>query len=184
MSKKRFTTIIVVVVLLSLIWVILTPSLFPEIQASTKAAAVHKGFQAPDFTLQTPEGQSISLSDYEGQPVLVFLWASWCSICKRTMPGLQSVYEEFAPEGFEILAINTSFQDSLTNAESYFESQGYTYTMLLDQDGSLSRDYQLHAVPLSVLVGPEGEVVDVIIGSGMSEAYLRAKLNEIFGERD
>ncbi len=184
MSKKIFTIIVVSVVLLSLSWIIVTPTLFPIVQAKTDTAAVHKGFQAPDFTLQTPDGQSISLSDYEGRPVLVFLWASWCSICKRTMPGLQSIYEEFAPEGFELLAINTSFQDSLTNAISYFESQGYTYTMLLDQDGSLSRDYQLHAVPLSVLVGPEGEVIDVIIGSGMSEAYLRAKLTDIYGERD
>jgi len=184
MSKKIFTIIVVSVVLLSLSWIIVTPTLFPIVQANTDTAAVHKGFQAPDFTLQTPDGQSISLSDYEGRPVLVFLWASWCSICKRTMPGLQSIYEEFAPEGFELLAINTSFQDSLTNAISYFESQGYTYTMLLDQDGSLSRDYQLHAVPLSVLVGPEGEVIDVIIGSGMSEAYLRAKLTDIYGERD
>jgi peroxiredoxin len=184
MSKRIFTTIVIAVILLSLTWIIMTPTLFPVVQANTEAAAVHKGFKAPDFTLQTPEGQSISLSEYEGQPVLIFLWASWCSICKRTMPGLQTVYEEFTPEGFEILAINTSFQDSLTNAVSYFESQGYTYTMLLDQDGSLSRDFQLHAVPLSVLVGPEGEVVDVIIGSGMSEAYLRAKLTDIYGERD
>jgi len=184
MSKRNFSIFVTAVILLSLAWVILTPILFPVVEANTGSAAVHKGFQAPDFTLQTPDGKTLSLSDYEGQPVLVFLWASWCSICKRTMPGLQSVYEEFAPQGFEILAINTSFQDSLSNAVSYFESQGYTYTMLLDRDGSLSRDYQLHAVPLSVLVNPEGEVVDVIIGSGMSEAYLRAHLYDFYVERD
>ena len=184
MSKKAFSILGIAVILISLVWIIMTPILFPGVQADTNTFAVHKGFQAPSFTLQTPDRQTLSLSDYEGQPVLIFFWASWCSVCKRTMPGLQSVYEEFAPEGFEILAINTSFQDSPTNAVSYFESQGFTYTMLLDQDGSLSRDYQLHAVPLSVLVGPEGEVVDVIIGSGMSEAYLRAKLTDIYRERD
>lgn len=162
----------------------MTPILFPSVQADTNTFAVHKGFQAPNFTLKTPDDQTLSLSDYEGQPVLVFFWASWCSVCKRTMPELQSVYEDFAPRGFEILAINTSFQDTLSNAINYFQSQGYTFTMLLDLDGILSRDYQLHAVPLSVLINPDGEIVDVIIGSGMSESYLRAQLNNIFGERD
>jgi len=184
MSKKAFSIFGIAVVLLSLVWIVMTPILFPGTQADTNTFAVHKGFQAPNFTLQTPDGQRLSLSDYEGQPVLVFFWASWCSVCKRTMPGLQTVYEEYSPQGFEILAINTSFQDTLPNAINYFQSQGYTFAMLLDQDGSLSRDYQLHATPLSVLINPDGEIVDVTIGSGMSEAFLRAHLNNIFSERD
>ncbi len=184
MNKNIFLTVITAIILFSIIWIVLTPQLFPITNANADIIAIHKGFQPPGFTLQTTTGEAVSLSDYQDHPVLVFFWASWCSVCKRTMPGLQSVYEDFGPEGFEILAINTTYQDTFSNAENYFTSQGYSYTMLLDQNGSLSQVYQLHAVPLSVLIGPEGIIVDVIIGSGMNEGYLRAYLNDLFMERD
>jgi peroxiredoxin len=179
LKKKRFIRISISIVLVSLIWIILTPILFPGVQAGAEPAAAHKGFQAPDFALETPQGQIISLSDYEEKPVLVFLWASWCSVCKATMPGLQSVYQDYSSRGFEILAVNMTFQDTLSTAESYFQSQGYTYTMLLDRDGSVARDYQMHALPTSVLIDSDGTVLDVVIGSGMSEGFLRARLDEI-----
>lgn len=180
MSKRNFLTIISVIILLGLTWLLLTPVFFPVNNANKGTTAVHKGFQPPDFTLEIPTGESVSLSDYEGQPVLIFFWASWCSVCKRTMPGLESVYNDYAPMGFEILAINTTYQDALSNATNYFTSLDYSYPMLLDKTGETSQDYQLHAVPLSVLINPDGKIFDVIIGSGMSEGYLRAYLDDVF----
>ena len=162
----------------------MTPVFFHINETSADSIAVHKGFQAPDFTLETLTGDLVSLSNYKDQPVLIFFWASWCSVCKRTMPGLQSVYQDFAPMGFEILAINTTHQDTLISATDYFRSQGYSYQMLLDKSGDISQTYQLHAVPLSVLINPDGSIFDVIIGSGMSEGYLRSYLNDALGERN
>ena len=95
------------------------------------------------------------------------------------MPGLQNVYAEYRLEGFEILAVNTTHQDSLPTAVNYFQEQGYTYPFLVDQDGSVSQAYQLHALPTAVLVGPDGIVQDVVIGSGVSEGYLRAELDSL-----
>ena len=179
MRKKQFIGIAISLLLLSLSWMILTPVLFTNAQAEAEITAPHPGFTAPGFTLSTLEGETRSLADYRGQPVLVFLWASWCSVCKATMPGLQTVYEAYSPEGFEILAINTTFQDTQPSAINYFQSQGYTYPMLFDQDGSVAREYQLHALPTAVLVAPNGSVLDVIIGSGLSEGFLRARLDDI-----
>jgi peroxiredoxin len=182
MTKKTFIIIASTSIILSLIWILLSPVLYPEVEADPGTTAVHKGFQAPDFGLKTPSGETLSLSDYKGQPVLVFFWASWCSVCKRTMPDLEKVYPDFASRGFEILAVNTTYQDILSNAEAYFQSQEYSFPMLLDQDGRVSEVYHLHAVPLSVLIAPDGKVLDVIIGSGMSEGYLRASLENLFDE--
>ena len=179
MNKGSFIAAAAAIILLSLAWVLLTPVLFPGVEAQGTVTAAHPGFAAPGFTLQTFEGETVTLSDHKGQPVLVFLWASWCSVCKATMPGLQEVYEDYAPKGFEILAVNTNFQDTLSAAENYYRDQGYTFPALIDRDGSVSRDYQMHAVPTSVLIDPEGVVVDVVIGSGMSEGYLRAQLDQI-----
>ncbi len=179
MSKKTFIGIAILITVASLAWLVLTPILLPGVQANSQIAAAHKGFPAPDFTLETPEGDTVTLSDYRGKPVLVLLWASWCSVCKATMPGLESVYQEYAPMGFELLAVNMTAQDTLANAVNYFEAQNYSYPMLIDQDGTVAREYQMHALPTSVLVGSDGIVLDVVIGSGMSAGYLQARLDAL-----
>ncbi len=179
MSKKSFIGIAITITFLSLAWLLSTPVFFPGVQADSQAAAAHEGFLAPDFTLETPEGELISLSDYRGQPVLVFLWASWCTVCKATMPGLEPVYEAYAPQGFELLAVNMTTQDTLATAINYFTTQNYSFPMLIDQDGTVARDYQMHALPTSVLVGPDGIVLDVVIGSGMNAGYLQAQLDAL-----
>ncbi|HCU56967.1 MAG TPA: hypothetical protein DF984_01845 [Anaerolineaceae bacterium] len=179
MNKKTFIGSVTAILILSLTWVVLTPIFFPGVMAADQPTAAHPGFAAPEFTLETPEGSLVSLSDYEGRPVLVFLWASWCSVCKATLPGLQTVYEDFAPQGFEILAVNMTTQDTLSSAISYFQSQGYTFPMLIDADGQVAKEYQMHALPTSILIGPDGVVLEVTVGAGMNGSALRAKLDQI-----
>lgn len=184
MKKKQFIGVGLAIMMISLTWLLLTPVFFPPAAAESEVTAPHPGFQAPDFTLKTLEGESLTLSHYRGQPVLVFLWASWCSVCKATMPDLQEVYTTYHPLGFEILAVNTTFQDTLPAARSYFQIQGYTYPFVLDQDGSVSRAYKLHALPTAVLVHPDGSVDDVVIGSGLSAGYLRARLDNLINTQN
>jgi peroxiredoxin len=183
MKKNTFISIAITISLISLIWIFLTPILLPIGSSSANAAAPHKGFYAPDFTLETPQGELVKLSDYQGRPVLVFLWTSWCSVCKRTMPGIQTVYSDYAKDGFEILAVNLTHQDTLSAAQTYFVSQGYTYPILLDKDGSTAEAYRVHALPTSVLIGPDGRITDVVIGSGMNEGFLRARLNDLLNSK-
>jgi peroxiredoxin len=182
LNIKQFGSIALFLIALSLAWMLLTPVLFPAVDADASRSAPHQGFFAPSFTLETPQGDQHALEDYQGQPVLIFFWASWCSVCKSVMPGLESVYQEFSPQGFTILAVNTTTQDILSSAVNEFTSRRYTYTMLLDQDGSVANLYRMRAVPTSVLVGPDGRVTDVVIGSGISEGFLRARLSQLLAE--
>ena len=180
MKKGQFIGLSVIIVILSLAWILLTTVLFPANASQLDTVAPHPGFIAPDFTLSTPDDETQSLSEYRGQPVLVFLWASWCSVCKRTMPGLQSVYDDYSSRGFEILAVNTTFQDTLSTAINTFQTEGYSFQLLLDRDGSAAHAYRLYALPTAVLVGSDGHVLDVVIGAGISEGYLRSSLDKIF----
>lgn len=184
MSKNQFIGFGLGILIISLTWIVLTPLIFPPINAESNVAAPHPGFLAPNFNLATPEGKVLSLAEFRGQPVLVFLWASWCSVCKATMPGLQEVYSTYQPEGFEILAVNITSQDSLSAAIAYYQSQGYTYPFLIDPDGVVGKTYQLHALPTAVLIGPDGIVKDVVIGSGLSKGYLRAQLESLLYNHD
>lgn len=178
MNRNKYIPIATIILLLGIGWMLLTPIYFPDVQAGSSQAA-HQGFQAPDFTLQTPDGQSVTLSDQTGQPILVFLWASWCTVCKATLPGLEPVYQEYAPQGFEILAVNMTAQDTAASAINFFQTEGYSFPMLLDPDGTVAQQYQLHALPTSVLIGPDGIVQDVVIGAGMNAGELRAWLDEV-----
>lgn len=158
----------------------ITPIILPTSEAEAAVSAPHRGFQPPPINLQTPEGEIINLDDYTGQPVLVFFWASWCSVCMRVMPGLEAVYQTYQDEGFTILAVNTTFQDSPSAAVDYFYTQGYTFPMLMDTDGSVSQNFRTHALPTSVLINSDGIIHDVLIGSNLSQGMLRAWLDSLY----
>jgi cytochrome c biogenesis protein CcmG, thiol:disulfide interchange protein DsbE len=177
LNKKTFIGIAILILIVNVTWLMITPIRYPGVQADFQTAAPQKGFLAPDFTLETPEGDTITLSDYRGKPVLVLLWTSWCTICKATMPGLEPVYQAYAPLGFELLAVDMTAQDKLSDAISYFEGQNYSYPMLIDQNGTVARDYQMNALPTSILVGPDGIILDVVFGSDLSSGYLQAQLD-------
>ena len=63
--------------------------------------APREGFLAPDFSLQTPEGETVSLSQFRSQAVLVNLWATWCPPCRAEMPAIQKLYEEYKDQGLQ-----------------------------------------------------------------------------------
>ncbi len=180
MTKTLFIRIALTIILLSLAWIILTPVIIPVNTSQAEIAAPHKGFIAPDLTLSTPNGQLLSLSEYRSKTVLIFFWASWCSVCKKTMPAIQLVYEDYKTKGFEVFAINTTNQDTISKAVNTFTTMGYDFKLLLDIDGTIANDYRVFALPTAILVNADEIVQDVVIGSGLSEGYLRAILDQLF----
>ena len=182
MNRKTFLIFGISGVILSLTWVLITPLIFPPEKGNSSIVAPHPGFIAPEFELNTPHGETYSLQDFNGQPVLIFFWASWCTVCKSVMPGLESVYQDFEPQGFKILAINATKQDVLNTAIQFFGSKNYSYPMLIDVDGVVAEKYFVRALPTAILIGRDGSITDVAIGSSLSEGFLRAKVEEFILE--
>ena len=153
---------------------------------SGRIPAPRQGFLAPDFQLPAAQESqpigSITLSDLRGQPVLINLWASWCPPCQAEMPAMQRVYEEYREQGFEILAINTTFQDDQDSAALFVSQKGLTFPILWDFDRIVSNLYQTRAMPTSFFVDADGVIRDVIVGGPMSEALLRIRVQQLFEE--
>jgi cytochrome c biogenesis protein CcmG, thiol:disulfide interchange protein DsbE len=142
------------------------------------------GFLAPDFLLKNPQGETHHLAGLAGQPVLVNLWASWCPPCRAEMPAMQRVYEEYQAQGFVILAVNATDQDSLAAANAFVESLGLTFPILLDPSGEVSAAYEVRALPTSFFIDREGIIREVVVGGPMSEALLRIRVQQILEIED
>ncbi|MEJ2598450.1 MAG: TlpA disulfide reductase family protein [Anaerolineales bacterium] len=141
-----------------------------------------QGFYAPDFQLDTLQGGSLKLSDLRGRPVVVNLWASWCPPCKAEMPVFEKVYQQYANQGFTILAVNASNQDSIADAKAFVQANGLTFPSLLDSQGRVSQLYDLRSLPTSFFVGRDGIIREVVVGGPMSEAGLRIRVESLLEE--
>lgn len=71
-----------------------------------KLSAVAIGQTAPNFTLNTPEGEALSLYDIKGKAKIIDFWASWCNPCRQLNPEVVEIYKEFHPKGLEILGVS------------------------------------------------------------------------------
>lgn len=146
-----------------------------------KIPAPQAGFQAPQFTLSSFSGDTYSLSDLRGKPVLINFWASWCPPCRTEMPAMQKVYNDLKDKGFTILAINTAYQDNIGDATTFAQIHQLTFPLLLDMDGSVSSLYEIRSLPTSFFIDPQGNISDVIIGGPMSEALIRIQVEKMVG---
>jgi cytochrome c biogenesis protein CcmG, thiol:disulfide interchange protein DsbE len=181
-SRRVYILASVLILLIGAIWI-----WWSRAEAgSTTAGEIplpRQGFSAPDFSLQTPDGETYSLADLRGKPVLINLWTSWCPPCRAEMPALERVYAEYHDQGFEILAVNSTTQDSQEAAVSFANELGLTFPILIDTSGDISRLYQLSSLPTSFFVSKDGVIREVVIGGPMSEALLRIRVQQLIEEQ-
>jgi peroxiredoxin len=95
---------------------------------------------------------------------------------------MQRVYERFQDQGFVILAVNATNQDSRAAALAFYEELGLSYPLLFDVDGSVSAAYQLRALPSSFFILPDGRIQEFVIGGPMAEALLIIRVEALLTE--
>ena len=139
-------------------------------------------FLAPDFTLVNLEGEPVTLSDLRGQVVMVNLWASWCPPCRAEMPAIEAVYQANKDQGLEVLAVNTTYQDSASAAAQFASEYNLTFPILLDLDGAVSKRYQLRALPTTFFIDKQGVISAVVPGGPMSESLIESKIADLLAE--
>jgi peroxiredoxin len=135
------------------------------VQAGRGIEAVEVGRQAPDFrAVDLRSSDTVSLeSHYKGQVVLVNLWATWCTPCRKEMPAMEALYKELGPHGFRIAAVSVDEGD-LSDVVSFADDLSLTFDILHDSDGSVQQSYQTVMFPESFLIDRDGVIVKKAIG--------------------
>ncbi len=116
-----------------------------------------ENWEAPEITLASLTGGDVTLSDYEGQPVFVNFWATWCPPCVAEMPALQRFMAEADQHGAVVLALNV--EESVEQIGPFLEDIGVTeLDILLDVDSLAFRAFQVGNMPTTFIIDAEGMV--------------------------
>src|SRR5262249_28243530 len=136
------------------------------------------GQPAPDIVARGPDGTSITLRDYQGRPVIINFWATWCAPCRQEMLALQTVHEAHKTAGLAILAVSQDQQDKAEAVRQYRTTLGLTFSLLLDPEGSIATEYNVFLLPSSVFIHPSGTVAAVHVGP-LTPAQIERSLRAI-----
>ncbi|WP_316245041.1 redoxin domain-containing protein [Gracilibacillus massiliensis] len=112
------------------------------------------GDEAPDFQLQTLNGETAKLSDYRGQRVMLNFWATWCPPCRAEMPDMEKFYHN---KDVEILAVNLAETEaSVEDVHDFVEEFGLSFSILLDEGNQAATTYQIRPIPTSYMIDSKG----------------------------
>jgi len=116
------------------------------------------GNLAPDFTLRTIDGQSITLSDFRGKMVMLVFWVKECKECIRELPHIQAIFNEKISDSFIVLTVNVD--NDVSEVQEFVDTNKYTFPVLLDLDGEACIDYRRGA-PTTFFVDANGIIREI-----------------------
>jgi thiol-disulfide isomerase/thioredoxin len=119
-----------------------------------------KKIAAPDFAVLDAEGNGIKLSDLKGKPVVINFWASWCPPCKSEMPEFDKAYAEYGGDvAFMMIDLVDGARETVETGAAYVAEQGYAFPVYYDTSGEAAAAYGVSAIPTTVFVDKDGNVV-------------------------
>jgi thiol-disulfide isomerase/thioredoxin len=136
------------------------------------------GHPAPGFALFNIDGQEVNLSDFQGKPVIINFWATWCGPCRVEMPHLQEAFAEHQGD-VVVLGVNLRDRDDPDAVPGFVEEFGLTFPVVLDTEaGDIAKTYKVFGQPASVFVKPDGTIHELFYGP-INKNYIDTKISEM-----
>lgn len=145
---------------------------------------VPNGATAPDFTAFTADGKAVKLSQFKGKVVILDFWATWCSPCMASMPGLEEVYQQIKDKKVVVLSLNT-WDDKGDFQKWVKENSGTKYHFNFVRDPAegdragirkasiAKRLYKVPGIPTMYVIDPKGKIAGGLVGSGNEENLVK-----------
>jgi thiol-disulfide isomerase/thioredoxin len=156
------------------------PGEIPKASAQGPIGVLSSG-QAPDFTVEAPDGKPMNLSDFKGKTVVLDLWATWCGPCQESMPGLETLYQKIKNQNVVVLSLCVEDKkEAFTKWMAEHAGKDYHFTFAFDPagrgPGAVGTKYNVLGIPSQFVISPEGAIVG---GSSGYEPHQRALLESL-----
>ena len=177
-KRARVALLVVLVVaagvLLGLDWIRLSHHALTQ-----RYGLAEVGKPAPDFALVRLDGSPTSLARYEGRPLWLNFWASWCGPCKAEFPDIERMYLRYAKSGLVVLGVDQ--EETAAKVKSFARERGATFPLVIDQ-GAGTLTYAVAALPMSVFIDAGG-IVRFVYNGQMSPQDMQNALDTILPSR-
>lgn len=143
-----------------------TPNDLPALQTAVAGSKVgtSPGYYAPDFSLVDVSNNSkVRLSDYKGNGVIIYFWATWCPYCNDETDDIQAIYKNYRDDGVMVLGLDVGENADL--ARKYRDYKGLTFPILDDSTSQVAAQYGLRGFPTHVFVDPSGVITYIASGA-------------------
>ncbi|WP_050179651.1 thiol-disulfide oxidoreductase ResA [Domibacillus robiginosus] len=170
-KRRRITRVLILAVLGVAVCYTLYSNLTKETRGTLQA-----GDKAPDFVLTDLSGKQHQLSDYKGKGVFLNFWGTWCEPCKKEMPHMEKLSKEYKGQ-VEILAVNVG--ESEFQVKTFAEQYELTFPIPIDKGKEVQKAYNVNPLPVTFMISPEGEIVDIITGGLVKEEQVRALFEKV-----
>lgn len=134
-------------------------------QEENEVVGLQKGNAAPDFEIETIDGDLVHLSDYRGQVVFLNFWATWCPPCRAEMPDMQKVHDDYADLDVAILGVNQIDTESKDeDVPAFLDEFDITFPILIDKGLDVGMRYRALTYPTTYVLDQQGRVYDIAVG--------------------
>jgi peroxiredoxin len=124
--------------------------------AISKIEADNERRDQADFTLAELGGKTLTLKEQRGKVVVLNFWATWCPPCRKEMPDLETLYQQFKEQGLVILAIS---DEDAGKVRPFIAQQKVTYPILLDPGRKVNELFQIEGIPKTFVYDRTGKLV-------------------------
>ncbi len=137
------------------------------------------GAQMRDFTLEgLAEGTTWHLADHKGKVIILDFWASWCGPCRKELPELQKIHNDYKDRDFLLLAVNVG--EGRQKAAAFLEQMRLDVPVALDTQGAVFGSYSATSLPTLLLIGKDGTIEAVHVGYAPGvERTLRREIDRL-----
>lgn len=142
------------------------------------------GQPAPDFTLPLMGGGEAALATHLNKDIVILdFWATWCGPCRSLMPIISDVAKDYEDKNVVLYAVN--LREDEERIKGFLETLGLDVAVAMDKDGDVAADYKVQYIPQSVIIGKDGKVQVVHVGTSPGiENQLREELDALIAGKD
>lgn len=150
----------------------------PEAPGTGERSVGEGADPAPDFRLETIEGEVFHLKAHRGEVVVLNFWGTWCGPCRQEIPHLVSLQRTFGEEGLQVVGVALERGAGVERVRKFAKQRNINYPVGLG-DGTIVRKYGgVRGVPTTIVIDAEGQIRGRLTGR-VTEAMLRPGLKRL-----